>query len=1196
MRRRGAVCAAVAFDAGGENVLRSIWSYAGLALALVVAAILIVPGFLDWSRYAGLIEAQAEAVTGRDVTISGDVRISLLPTPTLTLGRMTIANAPDTAAPHMAEIESMTAELSVGSLFRGDLSISRLSMKRPMLWLEETPEGRGNWLFQNGQADNAETESTNGEDGTDNGTDSAVRDALDVLPPLTIGEIEIEDGQIGLRNLGIGTDFEITSINALVGASSLSGPYKAKGTALIVGEPADFLATLGEVSSEKAYPANVSLTFKDAEAAFSGIVTGRGADIRFDGAVSANAAAGLAPALGALTAGQPLALSAGVVATPGGITLREIEAEAGAVSLTGGFVATAGPSFTVETDAVLNRLDFTGFDTAGLPLTVASIASAIQTAVEQAPAGTYRLAVEDVRLPSDRLSNLELVAEAGGDTISVKSLSARLPGDAEATAEGAVSIGGEGAYFSGDVSVRGSKTAELASWLNGGAVPHIFSAQPLEKMAAKASVFLTPARVSLDKLFVDLDGGLISGQVATSFEERPQVDVSLDIEKIALPTDNLPVVGKIVPGRPVDLGFDGNVVFNVAAFDAGPIHLESVSLKLEVRNTDVTIQELLFKSAQGASATLSGQSSATQGQYQATLTAPSVASLEGLLPLPQASLNSLSSLSMSAQAQWPDEAALGNAPGGDVETVGFSILGRAGDVRVETEGQFSPGQMGNADAGYSVTTTFGADQWQKLVAVGAAFMSLSGDTAEPTTAEGQDQLPKNAADTPQTVTAVVEGTLGAPAIVAIQASTAGMSGTIAGQVDLGQDPVQYDLDIAFDTPIAQAVAQAAGHYLGDISSVNLSGGLAFDGAGYDISTTSVRIEGGDGAFDADISGRVTPAEIRPAATLVLTSRETDLLLLSRLVDGTYLKAAEASGEEGADEADVSYWSAELLDTSWLNLADVDFSVSGGGVSFGPLQADQLVVSGQIIDQTLSFSDLRASVFGGEVRGVLNVKAEAGITLEATVAATNLDAGLATEALGFGTVGSGTAAFDLNATGNGLSALALVSSLKGEGSFRVDDGTLSGLDLAALSDGLQQLEDSKDFAPLAEATLTSGATPYSGIAGKIAMTAGVLRAPDIDVTVDMATVKTAAYADFGRAALDTETTFTLNEPEGAPAATIVFAGDFFQPERSTNTVDLEAFASRRLLQKQIDAVGGGESTDLQVILDLAKDQEAESATP
>lgn len=1190
MRRRGAVCAVVAFDAGGEKVLRSIWSYAGLALALIVAAILIVPGFLDWSRYAGLIEAQAEAVTGRDVTISGDVRISLLPTPKLTLGRMTIANAPGATAPHMAEIESMTAELSVGSLFRGDLNISRLSMRQPMLWLEETPEGRGNWLFQNGHSENSEGEATV----TKSEPDSAVRDALDVLPPLTIGEIEIEEGQIGLRNLGIGTDVEITSINALVGASSLNGPYKAKGTGVFVGEPADFLATLGEVSSEKAYPANVSLTFKDAEAAFSGIVTGRGADIRFDGAVSANAAAGLAPSLGALTAGQPVALSAGVVATPGGITLREIEAEAGAVSLTGEFVATAGPSFTVETDAVLNRLDFTGFDTAGLPLTMTSVANAIQTTIEQAPAGAYRLMVEDVRLPSNRLSNLELSAEAGGDTISVKSLTVQLPGDAEANAEGALSIGGEGAYFSGDVSIRGNKTSELVSWLNEGSVPHIFSEQPLEKVAAKASVFLTPARVSLDKLFIDLDGGLISGQLATSFEERPQVEVALDIEKIALPTDNLPVVGKIVPGRPVDLGFDGNVAFNVAALDAGPVHLESVSLKLEANDTDVTVSELLFKSAQGASATLSGQSSATQGQYQATLTAPSVASLDGLLPLPKASLDSLSSLSMSAQAQWPDEAALGDAANSRLETVGFSVLGRAGDVRVETEGQFSPGQNGNLDAAYSVTTTFGADQWQKLVRVGAAFMALSGDTAEQAEAGGQDQLPKSAADTPQTVTAVVEGKVGTPAIVAIQASTAGMTGTVAGQVDFGQSPTRFDLDVAFDTPIAQAVAQAAGHYLGDISSIDITGGLAFDGSGYDIGATSVRIEGADGAFDADINGRLAPAEERPAGSLVVTSRETDLLLLSRLIDGTYFGVPETSDEAEADSD--SYWSAGLLDTSWLNLADIDFSVSGGGISFGPLVADQLVVSGQIVDQELSFSDLRASVFGGEVRGELNVKADAGIALDMTVAATNLDAGLTSEALGFGTVGTGAAAFDLTATGNGLSALALVSSLKGEGSFQVDSGTLSGLDLAALSDGLQQLEDSKDFASLADATLTSGATPYSSIAGKIAMTAGVLRAPDIDVTVDMATVKAAAYADIGRAALDTETTFTLDAPEGAPAATIVFAGDFSDPERTVNTVDLEAFAGRQLLQKEIDAIGGGESSELQVILDLAEDQEAESATP
>ena len=50
-----------------------------------------------------------------------------------------------------------------------------------------------------------------------------------------------------------------------------------------------------------------------------------------------------------------------------------------------------------------------------------------------------------------------------------------------------------------------------------------------------------------------------------------------------------------------------------------------------------------------------------------------------------------------------------------------------------------------------------------------------------------------------------------------------------------------------------------------------------------------------------------------------------------------------------------------------------------------------------------------------------------------------------------------------------------------------DGALTGVDLAALGDGLVQLDDVADFAPLADATLSSGATSFKTIKGNLAVT-------------------------------------------------------------------------------------------------------------
>ena len=54
-------------------------------IVVILAAVLILPSFVDWNEYKGDIAVQVKAATGRDIFIGGDLKLALLPTPTLSV-------------------------------------------------------------------------------------------------------------------------------------------------------------------------------------------------------------------------------------------------------------------------------------------------------------------------------------------------------------------------------------------------------------------------------------------------------------------------------------------------------------------------------------------------------------------------------------------------------------------------------------------------------------------------------------------------------------------------------------------------------------------------------------------------------------------------------------------------------------------------------------------------------------------------------------------------------------------------------------------------------------------------------------------------------------------------------------------------------------------------------------------------------
>ena len=93
-----------------------------------------------------IIDAVRDA-TGRELTLSGDVSVRLLPSARFHAAGVAFANAPWATTPSMAQVKSIDVELRLLPLLSGRIEVARLLLTEPDIALETGPDGNGNWVF-----------------------------------------------------------------------------------------------------------------------------------------------------------------------------------------------------------------------------------------------------------------------------------------------------------------------------------------------------------------------------------------------------------------------------------------------------------------------------------------------------------------------------------------------------------------------------------------------------------------------------------------------------------------------------------------------------------------------------------------------------------------------------------------------------------------------------------------------------------------------------------------------------------------------------------------------------------------------------------------------------------------------------------------------------------------------------------------
>ncbi|MDB5485620.1 MAG: hypothetical protein JWR29_1524, partial [Tardiphaga sp.] len=121
----------------------------GLAIAFIIAlaAALVGPFFIDWNQFRPQFEAEASRILGTPVRVAGALDARLLPAPSLRLRDVQVGGANDLGK---VRAEQLDVELSLGSLMRGELRATELTINGAAVDLGLDANGRVDWPATSG--------------------------------------------------------------------------------------------------------------------------------------------------------------------------------------------------------------------------------------------------------------------------------------------------------------------------------------------------------------------------------------------------------------------------------------------------------------------------------------------------------------------------------------------------------------------------------------------------------------------------------------------------------------------------------------------------------------------------------------------------------------------------------------------------------------------------------------------------------------------------------------------------------------------------------------------------------------------------------------------------------------------------------------------------------------------------------------
>lgn len=1161
-----------------------------MLIVAAVAAALVVPRLIDWNDYRTTFEAEATKIFGRAVRIEGNINLVILPTPTLNMRGVRVADEMGSFTRPFAEVESFDMVLSLRALLSGTVEAKQLQLDQPIIRLVVDELGEGNW--------------------------QSVRPHNFSLPiqQVILNQANIKDGAIEFRRGKSTKPLRVDRITGTFSADSLSGPFRYNGSAFAGGELRELHVTASQQdNAAQRLKGTVRAASGNSLYQLDGDIKGLEGALQYTGPVVVRIALDKAAressgGLADVMPGKALELRASSV-----ISLEDVRLENIAFTLTqddrpqslsGSAYASWGdkPRLDIAVESSwfdIDQLLHFGGEEQGKPTPAAAIA-ALPKLFEgwafKPKQGAIIAKIQQAGLGGEMIEGLDLSVLHDAGAWKIEKLIAQLPGDTAIDIKGTVP-GGETFTMKGDIKLNGRNLSRLLRW----AVPSLgaVDAGNAPRFSLNGNMALTAQKIEFKGAKGELGDSTFSGDLVYDYGAASQLVLSLQSERLDLrnvfgdgdlvssATANVGMggIGEAAPPTPAapaakaSLADVARTVFQARSTQVS-VRVEQLQLSgLEARDVrsvlryedgTLDIRELNLATTDGLSIKADGRvtdfGQKPNGAINLAINAPSapaVANLARLMGLDGNGAGAAAQRRTGAFAPLRVNGSLNASK--ENRTLELTLAGNAAGSELTFSGRLDGDFTDLNNSKLDVNGVIGNADGRRLIAQLAPEVPLDGTPAT----GGSGAL---------NVTA--SGALKTGLTGRIELRTPEAEGRFNGRIAPLDEPWSLDGDLSIKASQASTVLSMlrlspGGTPVG--GEIDLHTAITKKGTVYSISALDLRIGGETigGRASIDVAGERPVADIDIGADSIFLPKLAAYFVDWDRKDVTSQLAEATAGQSFWPGHAFSFRAFEAAGGKARMHAKTLMLTDGITLSEGTLEAT-------LKDGALTVSKLNGQLYDGAFTGSGKLSAARGrITLDARVKLEKADLARITLGSDGKPLAKTRADLDLTLGGEGFSPRGLIAIMSGKGQLSIQKGSLSGISPAALktaADGYlgEEAAQKERWTTRLGTDVRKGTLNHPAITVPVTVKDGLLQiqgaafeGTDYKASVDLTT-------DLSALRLDSEWLITTRAKskagEDLPPVKLVFAGpvsEFATLQPQIDSDELQRFLSLKRMERDMD---------------------------